>query len=54
MKDSNRYKGSEQYDERQWLNRKQTKTETGVSDRDESSRTTRPIGIPAGDTGKEN
>jgi hypothetical protein len=29
-------------------------TETDVSDRDESSRITRTIGIPAGDTGRRN
>jgi hypothetical protein len=34
------------------LKRKPTKMEKEVSDRDESSRTTRPFGIPEGDTGK--
>jgi hypothetical protein len=54
MKDSSRYKGSERYDGRQRLKRKPTKTETEVSDRDEKSRTMRPIGIPEGDTDKGN
>jgi hypothetical protein len=34
------------------LKRRARKIETEVSDRDESSSTTRSIGIPEGDTGK--